>query len=77
MYVAPASERAWLLIKQRKMHKRERTPVFVITDGEPGAQRKVHAGFGRGRSETDPARAGHGAERPPYVRHEAKEKPMT
>jgi RNA-directed DNA polymerase len=30
-------------------------PAFAVTDGEPGAQRKVHAGFGEGRPETDPA----------------------
>lgn len=30
-------------------------PAFAIADGEPGAQRKVHAGFGKGRPETDPA----------------------
>jgi RNA-directed DNA polymerase len=28
--------------------------AFVKRSGEPGAQRKVHAGFGRGRPETDP-----------------------
>jgi RNA-directed DNA polymerase len=32
----------------------ETPPAFVKLSGEPGAQRKVHAGFGRGRPETDP-----------------------
>jgi group II intron reverse transcriptase/maturase len=32
----------------------ETPPAFVRLSGEPGAQRKVHAGFGRGRPETDP-----------------------
>ena len=30
-------------------------PAFAIADGEPGAERKPHAGFGGGRSETGPA----------------------
>jgi RNA-directed DNA polymerase len=30
-----------------------RSPAFAITDGEPGAHRKAHAGFGEGRAETD------------------------
>src|SRR6185437_17064560 len=32
--------------------------------GEPGAQRKVHAGFGEGRPETAPVRTGDRAGRP-------------
>jgi group II intron reverse transcriptase/maturase len=32
----------------------QRPPAFAKLSGEPGAQRKVHAGFGRGRPETDP-----------------------
>jgi type II secretory pathway predicted ATPase ExeA len=32
----------------------------------------VHAGFGRGRPETDSAQAGHGAGRPPYYEWDAR-----
>jgi group II intron reverse transcriptase/maturase len=32
----------------------EKSPSFAMADGEPGAQRKVPAGFGEGRPETDP-----------------------
>jgi group II intron reverse transcriptase/maturase len=30
-------------------------PAFATADGEPGAERKPHAGFGEGRAETEPA----------------------
>jgi hypothetical protein len=39
-------------------------------DGEPGAYRKAHAGFGKGRPETDPNLIGHGAGRLFSVRRE-------
>jgi hypothetical protein len=32
--------------------------LIRVIDGEPGAQRKVHAGFERGRPENDPVQAG-------------------
>ncbi len=50
-YAAPDPDRDWLQNVQRALYRRSNQLRPVIY-GEPGAQRKVHAGFGEGRAET-------------------------
>jgi hypothetical protein len=56
MYMASESDRTWLLNVQRKLYQRSwqglKPPNFAQVCGEPGADRKTHAGFGERHSET-------------------------
>ena len=56
MYMASESDRTWLLNVQRKLYLGWlKPPNFAQVCGEPGADRKTHAGFGEGHPETSPA----------------------
>ena len=61
-YVASKSDRDWLLNVQRKLYARSWDSCQ--TCGEPGAYRKVHAGFGGGGSEDRWVKAHYGVRAP-------------
>ena len=58
MYMVSEPDGAWLLSMQRKLYQRgwnAQAPNFTQVCGEPGADRKTHAGFGERHPETSSA----------------------